>query len=75
MRKFEPYSSIQYKDLYIRIYKLLSLQECNVPNCKCTDCYNIQYEKPEGHSFIGGTFCKDHLECIFNFSLAESEEV
>lgn len=68
MRKIEHYSTIQYKDLYIRINKLLSLQECNVPNCKCTDCYSIQYEKPEGLSFIGGTFCEQHLTRIFNIA-------
>lgn len=68
MREFEPHSIIQYKDLYIRIDKLLSLQKCNVPNCKCTDCYDIQYEQPEGLSFMGGTFCKRHLIHIFNIT-------
>lgn len=73
MVKFEPYSNIKYKDLHIRINKLLSLQKCNVPNCECTDCYDIQYEQPEGLSFMGGVFCKNHLECIFNFPIVESE--
>lgn len=73
MVKFEPFSIIQYKDLYIRIDKLLSLKECNVPNCKCTDCYDIQYEQPEGLSFMGGTFCERHLKLIFNISPSMKE--
>ena len=75
MRVYKPINYIRCSDIGIRIDKLLQSQKCSVPGCQESECYDIQFEKPDNYSFIGGTFCKNHLECIFNFSLAESEEV
>lgn len=73
-REFKPIYRTKADDIYIRVDKLITPCKCNVPNCKETDCYDIQLEQPEGLSFIGGVFCKNHLECIFNFPIVESEE-
>ena len=73
-REFKPIYRTKADDIYIRVDKLITPCKCIVTNCKETDCYDIQLEKPEGCSFIGGTFCKNHLKCIFNFSLVESED-
>jgi hypothetical protein len=73
-REFKPIYRTKVNDIYIRVDKLITPYKCIVPNCKEIDCYDIQFEQPKGLSFIGGTFCKNHLECIFNFSLAESED-
>lgn len=73
-REFKPIYRTKADDIYIRMDKIITPCKCIVPNCKETDCYDIQFEKPEGCSFIGGTFCKNHLKCIFNFSLVESED-
>ena len=73
MRVYKPINYRKCGDIGIRIIEIISPQKCNVPGCRESECYDIQYEKPEGLSFIGGTFCKNHLECIFNFPIVESE--
>lgn len=71
MREIKTINITKVNDIYIRVDKVTG--KCTVPNCKDTDCYDIQLEQPEGLSFMGGTFCKNHLECIFNFPIMESE--
>lgn len=63
-REFKPIYRTKVNDVYIRVDKVTG--KCIVPNCKDTDCYDIQLEKPEGLSFMGGTLCRRHFEDIFN---------
>jgi len=74
MRVYKPIEYIRCGDIGIRISEMISPQKCSVPGCQRSECYDIQFEKPDNCSFIGGVFCEKHLECIFNFSVAESEE-
>lgn len=67
-REFKPIYRTKVNDIYIRVDKLITPCKCIVPNCKETDCYDIQLEKPEGLSFMGGTFCEQHLTRIFNIA-------
>ena len=55
-------------DIYICVDKVITPCKCIVTDCKETDCYDIQFEKPEGLSFMGGTFCERHLKRIFNIT-------
>jgi hypothetical protein len=66
MRGFKPIYRSKINDIYIRVDKVTG--KCIVPNCKEIDCYDIQFEQPEGLSFIGGTFCERHLVSIFNIT-------
>ena len=73
MRVYKPIEYIRCGDIGIRISKIIHPQKCSVPGCQKSECYDIQYEKPDKCSFIGGVFCKNHLECIFNFPIVKSE--
>lgn len=73
MRVYKPIDYIRCGDIGIRISEIL-FSQCSVPGCQKSECYDIQFEKPDNCSFMGGVFCEKHLECIFNFSLAESED-
>jgi hypothetical protein len=79
-RVFKPIYRTKVNDIHIRVDKVITSCKCIVTNCKETDCYDIQFEKPEGYSFIGGTFCQRHFKNIFNEysiivkNLEESEE-
>lgn len=75
MRVYKPLNYIRCGDIGIRISEIIYPKKCRVPGCQESECYDIQFEKPDNYSFMGGVFCKKHLECIFNFSLAESEEI
>lgn len=74
MRVYKPINYIRCGDIGIRIDEMITPQKCSVPGCQESKCYDIQFEKPDNCSFMGGVFCKKHLGCIFNFSLAESEK-
>ena len=74
MRVYKPIEYIRCGDIGIRIDAILDPQKCNVPGCQESKCYDIQFEKPDGCSFMGGVFCKNHLKCIFQFSIVESED-
>ena len=73
MRVYKPIEYIRCSDIGIRINEIL-FSQCSVPGCQESECYDIQFEKPDNCSFMGGIFCKNHLECIFRFSIVEREE-
>jgi len=74
MRVYKPIEYIRCGDIGIRISEMIHPQKCSVPGCQESKCYDIQFEKPDGCSFMGGVFCKNHLKCIFQFSIVESED-
>lgn len=73
MQVHKPISYIRCGDIGIRINEMIHPQKCSVPGCQEAECYDIQFEKPDQCSFMGGVFCKNHLEFIFNFPIVESE--
>ena len=67
-REFKPIYRTKVDDIYIRVDKVITPCRCIVTKCKETDCYDIQFGKPERLSFMGGTFCERHLKRIFNIA-------
>lgn len=62
-------------DLSVEVGKIIHNNEflnCNVPNCKCENLYDVRFYKGDIPIMItGGVYCKEHLQKIYGLTWEE----